>query len=174
MRIAIALALCLIFIPQPGLTKDSPPNILLIIADQHTGSVMTQRGYPYVTTPGIDKIADSGVTFTRAYTTYPVCKSYRKSVMTGLMPSKIADTTQHKSIGTTMQEAGYETVYHGKWHVGETRIKRVADWHGFETADGTQRDTTTRERVVDFIKQKHERPFFMVASFMNPHGLVAL
>jgi arylsulfatase A-like enzyme len=173
-RIAIALALCLVFIPQQGLTKDSPPNILLIIADQHTGSVMTQRGYPYVTTPGLDKIADSGVTFTRAYTTYPVCKAYRKSVMTGLMPSKIADATQHQSIGKTLNEAGYETVYHGKWHVGNTRISRVADWHGFETADGAQRDTTTRERVVDFIKQKHERPFFMVASFMNPHDACEL
>jgi len=174
MKYVIKLALCLALIPQLVMAGEGPPNILLIIADQHTGSIMTQRGYEHITTPGIDKIADQGVTFTRAYTTYPVCKSYRKSVMTGLMPSKIADTTQHKSIGTTMQEAGYETVYHGKWHVGETRINRVADWHGFETADGTQRDTTTRERVVDFIKQKHERPFFLVASFMNPHDACEL
>lgn len=174
MKYVIKLALCLVLIPQLLMAGESPPNILLIIADQHTGSIMTQRGYEHITTPGIDKIADQGVTFTRAYTTYPVCKSYRKSMMTGLMPSKITDTTQHKSIGTTMQEAGYETVYHGKWHVGETRINRVADWHGFEIADGTQRDTTTRERVVDFIKQKHERPFFMVASFMNPHDACEL
>ncbi len=72
MRTTIPLALCLMFIPQLGLAKDSPPNILLIIADQHTGSAMSQRGYSYVTTPGIDKISDAGVTFTRAYTTYPV------------------------------------------------------------------------------------------------------
>jgi arylsulfatase A-like enzyme len=87
MRNAFALVLCLLLIPQLSEAEDSPPNILLIIADQHTGSIMTQRGYAHITTPGIDKIADSGVTFARGYTTYPVCKAYRKSVMTGMMPS---------------------------------------------------------------------------------------
>jgi len=174
MKKTIGLALCLMSIPTLGMAEDSPPNILLIIADQHTGSVMTQRGYPYVTTPGIDKIADAGVTFTRAYTPYPVCKAYRKSVMTGLMPSKLDDPTQYPSIGKTLSEAGYETVYHGKWHVGETRINKSAEWHGFETYDGSQRDTGTRERVVDFIKQKHDKPFFLVTSFMNPHDACEL
>jgi len=73
-----------------------------------------------------------------------------------------------------MADAGYETVYHGKWHVGSTKIKRVADWHGFETYDGRQNDTTTRERVVEFIKQKHDKPFFLVTSFMNPHDTCEL
>jgi arylsulfatase A-like enzyme len=169
-----ALIACLVLVPLMACAEDSSPNILLIIADQHTGSVMTQRGYSHITTPGIDKIADSGVTFTRAYTPYPVCKAYRKSMMTGLMPSKIADATEHPSIGNTLRESGYETVYHGKWHVGETRISRVEDWHGFETYDGRQNDTTTRERVVDFIRQEHDRPFFLVTAFMNPHDACEL
>jgi arylsulfatase A-like enzyme len=171
---ALAAAGCLLMFSKHATADDAPPNILLIIADQHTGSVMTQRGYPHITTPGLDKIAGEGVTFTRAYTTYPVCKAFRKSMMTGLMPSKISDATEHPSIGRTLYEAGYETVYHGKWHVGETRISKSADWHGFETYDGRQNDTTTRERVVDFIRQKHERPFFLVTSFMNPHDACEL
>ncbi len=77
MKNSITLALCLMITPQLCMAKNNPPNILLIIADQHTGSVMTQRGYAHVTTPGIDKITDAGVTFTRAYTTYPVCKAFR-------------------------------------------------------------------------------------------------
>ena len=174
MRLFVTLAICLITIPALGQADIASPNILLIIADQHTGSVMTQRGYEHVTTPGIDKIADAGVTFTRAYTPYPVCKAYRKSVMTGLMPSKIESATDHPSIGKTLRDAGYETVYHGKWHVGETRIGRVADWHGFETYDGRQRDTGTRERVVEFIRQEHDKPFFLVTSFMNPHDACEL
>jgi arylsulfatase A-like enzyme len=174
MKKTFALIACLVFVSLMACAEDSSPNILLIIADQHTGSVMTQRGYSHITTPGIDKIADSGVTFTRAYTPYPVCKAYRKSMMTGLMPSKISDATEHPSIGNAMREAGYETVYHGKWHVGETRINRSAEWHGFETYDGSQRDTTTRERVVDFIRQDHDRPFFLVSSFMNPHDACEL
>jgi arylsulfatase A-like enzyme len=95
-------------------------------------------------------------------------------MMTGMMPSKLDDPTQFPSIGKTLSDAGYETVYHGKWHVGETRINKVADWHGFETYDGRQNDTTTRERVVEFIRQDHERPFFLVTSFMNPHDTCEL
>ncbi len=171
---ALTLAICLLVTPHLAMAKDNPPNILLIITDQHTGSIMTQRDYPYVETPGIDKIAESGVTFTRAYTTYPVCTAYRQSMMTGMMSSKLDDPTQFPSIGKTMADAGYETVYHGKWHVGNTKIKQVADWHGFDTYNGAQRDTGTRERVVDFIKQKHERPFFLVTSFMNPHDTCEL
>ena len=174
MKTTSMLALCLLFIPQLGMAQDNPPNILLIIADQHTGSVMSQRGYSHVTTPGIDTIAEAGVTFTRAYTPYPVCKAFRKSMMTGLMPSKIANATQHPSLGKTLRDAGYETVYHGKWHVGETRIDKSAEWHGFETYDGRQRDTTTKERVVDFIRQNHDKPFFLVTSFMNPHDACEL
>jgi hypothetical protein len=47
-------------VSQTACAEDKPPNILLIIADQHTGSVMTQRGYSHITTPGIDMIADAG------------------------------------------------------------------------------------------------------------------
>ena len=174
MKKIVTLALCLMLVPQLSCAEEGSPNILLIIADQHTGSVMTQRGYSHITTPGIDKIADAGVTFTRAYTPYPVCKAYRKSMMTGVMPSKLPDATEQPSIGKTLSEAGYETVYHGKWHVGETRISKSADWHGFETYDGRQRDTGTRERAVDFIRQKHDKPFFLVTSFMNPHDACEL
>jgi arylsulfatase A-like enzyme len=91
-----------------------------------------------------------------------------------MMSSKLDDPTQFPSIGKTLADAGYETVYHGKWHVGNTKIKRSADWHGFETYDGRQNDTSTRERVVDFIKQKHDKPFFLVTSFMNPHDACEL
>jgi arylsulfatase A-like enzyme len=174
MRTALILAFLASLTPLQGLARSDPPNILLIITDQHAGPVMTQRGYEHISTPGIDSIADAGVTFTRAYTTYPVCTAFRKSMMTGMMPSQVPDATQFPALGKTLADAGYETVYHGKWHVGATKIRQTADWHGFETYDGRQRDTTTRERAVEFIRQQHERPFFLVTSFMNPHDACEL
>jgi len=42
MKYVIKLALLLVFFPQLIMAGDSPPNILLIITDQHTGSTMTQ------------------------------------------------------------------------------------------------------------------------------------
>ncbi len=163
------------------------PNILLIINDQHNGSVMTQRGYPYIETPSIDKLADEGVTFTRAYTPYPICKAMRYSLMTGMMVSavcpdcegKFENVTSQKSLGMRMKEAGYDTAYFGKWHVGQTGLNGVADWHGFDTyqdhSSSKGGDTYTRNSIIEYLqKPRSGKPLFMVASFMNPHDSAEL
>jgi arylsulfatase A-like enzyme len=162
------------------------PNVLLIINDQHNGSIMTQRGYPYVDTPAIDRLAAEGVTFTRAYTTYPICKAMRYSLMTGMMVSQVCpdcsgkfqNVTSRKSLGTRMREAGYETAYFGKWHVGQTGLGEVADWHGFDTyidhSSSKGGDTYTRNNILGWLREEREGPFFLVASFMNPHDSAEL
>ena len=148
--------------------QDSPPNILLIISDQHSGLFMNQTGYTHLETPGINRIAELGVTFTRSYCTYPVCVAARASFMTGMMPSKSnRNLTSYPSIGKTMLDSGYETAYFGKWHVSNSKLDRVADWHGFEQYEDTRRDTKAKELTIEFLKQKREQPFFMITSFLN-------
>jgi len=167
----IYFLLVFVFISFTGLGQDNRPNILVIITDQHSGKVMTQTGYEYIKTPGIDKIADQGVTFTRSYVTYPVCMSSRRSFMTGLMPSKAEPPTDYPSIGSVLSENGYETVYRGKWHVGSTDINEVREWHGFNTYKESKVDSTIARWSRDYLKQEHDKPFFMVASFLNPHNI---
>lgn len=151
------------------------PNVLLIITDQHAGLITTQSDYPYVKTPGIDKIASYGVAFTRTYTPYPVCVAMRASLMTGIMPHKsVPALTEYTSIGDVAKKGGYTTAYFGKWHVGNSKIKKVADWHGFEEYDGTHQDTKVKNLTIDYLKKEHEEPFFMVTSFLNPHNCCEL
>lgn len=155
--------------------KNSTPNILVIISDQHSGRVMTQKGYQHVTTPGIDKLAKEGVTFTRGYCTYPVCKSSRASLITGVMPSKSNTHLQkHTSIGTKLKDNGYNTAYFGKWHVANTKIKDNPEWHGFETYKREYNDSKTTELSINFIKDKHQKPFFLITSLLNPHDCCEL
>ncbi|MGQ1945754.1 CBM96 family carbohydrate-binding protein [Geofilum sp. OHC36d9] len=149
------------------------PNILVIITDQHSGAILNQKGYDNVQTPGIDKIAEQGVTFTRSYCTYPVCTASRKSLMTGMMPS-LATPTNYTSIATKLADAGYETAYFGKWHVGSTDIGEVSDWHGFQTFNDGNDDTEISEWSRDFLKQDHSKPFFLITSFLNPHDCCEL
>ena len=183
---------CLILLTSASLALVNPvwaqdkPNIVLIINDQHNGAIMTQRGYPHIETPAIDKLAESGVTFTRAYTPYPICKAMRYSLMTGLMVSQVCpectgkfeNVTSQTSLGTRMKEAGYETAYFGKWHVGQTGLNQVADWHGFETyidhSSSKGGDTYTRNNILAYLRKPHSKPFFMVASLMNPHDTAEL
>lgn len=155
--------------------QDKKPNILFIISDQHAGKVMTQRGYEYIKTPGFDKLAEEGVTFTRAYCAYPVCTASRAAMMTGVMPSKSSkNLMDYQSIGKTMKENGYETAYYGKWHVGGSKMKKTEEWHAFDQYKDLRADTEIRNLSNDFIDKSHEKPFFMVTSFMNPHDCCEL
>ncbi|MGJ8734645.1 MAG: sulfatase family protein, partial [Cellulophaga sp.] len=151
------------------------PNILLIISDQHSGKIMTQTGYKHVKTPGIDKLAEQGITFTRSYCTYPVCMSSRASIMTGVMPSKSGSKLlEYNSIGKTLKDAGYKTAYYGKWHVSNSKIKDVPEWHGFESYKREYNDTESTKLSIDFINQEHSKPFFLVTSLLNPHDCCEL
>lgn len=157
------------------MAQENRPNILLLISDQHSGIIMPQAGYDYIKTPGIDKLATQGVTFTRSYCTYPVCVASRASIFTGMMPNKShSDLTAYPGIGQVLGNAGYETVYFGKWHVSNSKIEEVADWHGFETYVEEKNDSKTAKMAVDFLNREHEKPFFMVVSLLNPHDCCEL
>lgn len=64
----------------------SRPNILWICTDQHRYDALGVTGNPYVRTPNIDRLAEQGVTFSRAYTQSPVCTPSRACFLTGRYP----------------------------------------------------------------------------------------
>ena len=107
-RVANAAAsLCLAVACVPALTPrmaaaDEPaPNILFILADdlgymdvnsfaeRLTGTPAAQQFYE---TPNLDRLADSGVSFTQAYTT-PLCAPTRSALMTGQYGPTLGFTT---------------------------------------------------------------------------------
>ncbi len=63
------------------------PNVLFISIDDLNDWVSILDGYPGVRTPNLERLAQAGVTFTRAYCSAPACNPSRVSVMTGLRPS---------------------------------------------------------------------------------------
>ena len=80
------------------------PNVLLIMTDQHRHDLMSCAGDSVVPTPNIDRIARSGVRFTNAYSTYPVCVAARMAMLTGLgsMPTRpVSSTIRTTSTGAT-------------------------------------------------------------------------
>jgi len=149
------------------------PNILFIITDQHTADLMSCAGNSDVSTPSIDRLAEYGVRFTRAYVTHPLCIPSRASFMTGKMPSQCRNDVQsHRSLGAYMKSAGYDTGYFGKWHILPRRAtEKNHAWHGFDTRDTRGLDPVKTGKSIAFLKQKRDRPFFMISSFMNPHDI---
>lgn len=62
-------------------------NILFIMFDQLRFDYLSCAGHPDLQTPNIDRIAEKGVRFTRAYVQSPVCGASRMSTYTGRYPS---------------------------------------------------------------------------------------
>jgi len=70
-----------------GVAKESPPNVLFIAVDDLNHWVGHLDGHPGTLTPNIDRLASKGVTFTRAYSSAPLCNPSRVSLLTGVMPA---------------------------------------------------------------------------------------
>ncbi|MHB8897586.1 MAG: sulfatase family protein [Thermoguttaceae bacterium] len=127
----------------------------------------------------MDGLAASGVRFERAYSANPVCVPSRVSMMTGQFPSRFGMRSNAEArnqlpadalrqcLGSVFRNAGYETQYGGKTH-----------WFRNMTPESIGFDTLTRDErqgladaCSDFLRRRHDRPFLLVASFINPHDI---
>ncbi|MFP4029027.1 MAG: sulfatase [Candidatus Brocadiia bacterium] len=152
------------------------PNIVYVFTDQQSARAMSCVGRLQIETPAMDSLAEEGVRFDRAYCTYPLCTPSRASMFTGLMPHEveipyngfpIAEERRQLELGHVLSDAGYECVYGGKWHIPEIAIP---EGHGFRRICGFS-DWDLADRCIDFLRESHEAPFFLVASYDNPHNI---
>lgn len=65
---------------------DLRPNVVLIISDDHGWPDYGFMGHPHVRTPNLDRLAASGLTFTRGYVTTALCSPSLATLLTGLYP----------------------------------------------------------------------------------------
>ena len=155
------------------------PNILVILTDQQSATMMSCAGNKYLHTPAMDGLAQSGVRFERAYCADPVCVPSRFSLMTGRMPGKIGlrsndskhinsipDMFKENALGNLFKRAGYDTAYGGKVHLPKMNAEDI----GFDYICKNERDELARV-CADYVKQPRENPFLLVASFINPHDI---
>ena len=113
--------------------RSRPPNVLLIMSDQHKRSCLGVAGDRVARTPNLDAFAQTAVRFNSAYCTNPVCTPSRASLLTGLYThnhQSFNNTTplppNHKTIAHHFSRAGYFTGLVGKMHFVD------AQTHGFD------------------------------------------
>jgi len=152
------------------------PNILLIMTDQQTATAMSCSGNEYVNTPAMDSLAAAGTRFSKAYVTQPLCLPCRSSMQTGRYPHEIGTINNGRKIqgdfpmlGNLVAKAGYKCHYIGKWHVGAS-LKAA----GYPDGTNAGKDDKKADAACDFLRQKHDKPFFLTVSLMNPHNVCQL
>jgi len=104
--------------------KQSPPNIIYLMADdQNVGSVGCY-GNNEVITPNMDKIGHKGIIFDKHYNTTAICMASRATVFTGMYEYKTGTNFDHgemkpevwkKSYPVLLRKAGYLTAFAGKF-----------------------------------------------------------
>ncbi len=93
-RIVLWLLLVLLWGCNGRHAQEIQPNIVFIMVDDLGYSDVGYMNYKKgIQTPNIDSLAQSGMVFTDAYTSCPVCSPTRASLMTGKYPATLKLTT---------------------------------------------------------------------------------
>ena len=106
--------------------KGNGPNIIIIISDDHAYQTISAYGSKLMKTPNIDRIANEGALFNKAYITNSICGPSRAVLLTGKYSHKNGfkdNETSNFNAGQDLfvkqlQANGYQTAWIGKYHLG--------------------------------------------------------
>ncbi len=198
-----------------------PRNFLFILVDDLGCRDLGYEGSTFYETPNIDALAASGMRFDHGYAACQVCSPSRASIMTGkatprhgitdwigassglkwkrndkVLPAEYTHNLpqEETTIAEALREAGYQTFFAGKWHLG-TKGSWPED-HGFDInkggwdkgspmggffapwsnprlesgPDGESLTLRLARETASFIESKGDKPFLAFLSFYTVHG----
>ncbi|MCA9190769.1 MAG: sulfatase-like hydrolase/transferase [Planctomycetales bacterium] len=125
-----------LFVVFSPLLQSAPPNVVIILTDNHGPWTLGCYGSREILTPNIDRLAAEGTLFERAFANNAVCSPTRATLLTGLMPSQhgvhrylgaggaqvgpgaYCTIAEFPTLPKIFKAAGYACGLSGKWHLG--------------------------------------------------------
>ncbi|GLV55804.1 hypothetical protein KDH_26480 [Dictyobacter sp. S3.2.2.5] len=182
--------------------KIDRPNVIVFFTDQQRWDTSSIYGNPLHLTSNFDRMAQRGTHFYHAFTPQPVCgparsvlQTGRYATTTGCYRNDIPLPRDAKTIAHYFQQAGYDTGYIGKWHLG-TKDPVVEEERGgydywlasniLEFTSGPY-DTTVynndnapvklpgyrpdalTDAAIRYVDAHQHQPFYLFLSHLEPH-----
>ena len=174
------------------------PNIVYIMCDDHAYQCISAYGSALsklAPTPNIDRLAERGMRFDRAFVENSLSTPSRACLMTGQYSHQNGQRQLGEGIDTThtfftelLQEAGYQTAVVGKWHMGcdpkgfdyyhvyndqgqywNPQYRGTDTNNEFIVEEGYSTDLTT-DHALDFIEHRDpSKPFCLLLHHKAPH-----
>ena len=99
-------------------------KVIFIMTDTQRTDMLGCYGYPDMKTPSLDRLAQDGIRFEKAYTTQPVCQPARSAIFTGSYPHSCAGwsncmglSDNVQNIGRRLPDQGIHSADIGKLHL---------------------------------------------------------
>ena len=131
--------------PGAAATADiGRPDIVVVVSDDMRWDLTSAKGHPFLDTPELDRLAGDGMSMDNAFVPSAVCSPSRAAILTGREPFRASAPRivwrnnsfleTQRTFVEDLQDAGYETAYFGKWHLGDGATpKRGFDhWESFD------------------------------------------
>lgn len=174
------------------------PNIIHIMTDDHSYQTISAYGHPLsklAPTPNLDRLADEGILFEKAFVENSLSTPSRACLMTGLYSHQNGQRTLGRGIDSTktffselLQEADYQTGIVGKWHMQcepkgfdyYSVLYDQGDYYNpsFKTKDsngeyvreeGYATNLITTHSIEFLENRDKERPFCLLVHHKAPH-----
>ncbi|MBQ7064403.1 MAG: sulfatase-like hydrolase/transferase [Firmicutes bacterium] len=178
-------------------------NVIVFFTDQQRWDTTGVAGNPCGLTPCFDKMALEGTYVPNAFTCQPVCCPARGALQTGKYATTVGTWRNakvlgraHKTMADYFNEAGYDTGYIGKWHLGSGRAAVKEEerggyqyWLGANSLEHTStaydtvvydndnqpvklpgyRVDALTDAAIRYIDEHKDHPFFLFVSYLEPH-----
>ncbi|MDF1754461.1 MAG: sulfatase [Verrucomicrobiales bacterium] len=201
------------------------PNIMFILIDDFGWYDVGYNGSTFYETPQIDRLAKEWMRFDNCYTPSPMCSPTRTSILTGKNPARHGVTQWLKgadyffarqddeqvvycpvpksdgikesevTLGETFRDAGYDTAFFGKWHMGSLKETGGPKNHGYDSQKAIIETNSCNlfncaryfpgkskkgdcytdlitDEAIDFVTTKRDQPFYLHLCHFAMHARI--
>lgn len=174
------------------------PNVVFILTDDQRWNTIGVADGSVMNTPNIDRLAREGVYFRNAFCTTSLCSPSRASILGGLYAHShgVSDNFTEYPVDLPtfprqLQQAGYQTAYIGKYHMGEENDEKRPGFDYFVTHKGQGKyfdntfcfnggerkqlpgyyTTEVTDLALNWLRQRDQgRPFLLYLGHKAPHS----